>query len=794
MKSWINNIIFVLIFAMIIGLLPYEHCGNASFAAFNFQENYKAARRGDPNAISILRTLAEQGNDEAQFKLGYMYYVGQGVKENLNEATKWIHRSAIQGNPEAQWQLGVINRGDAKESLYWYVQAAKQGYINAVNSICDIIMLSRNYSKALSALRDIGEKGNPEAQFQLGRLYEKGNDIKQDKKEAAKWYKKVLDAAEHGNSQAQTLSGVMYKNGNGVGQDYQKTMEYFLRAIEQRDSTAQYYLASMYENGEGVQQDYQEALRLYHLAAEQGNIKALISLGDMYYNGKGVNQDYKESAKWYCKAEELEEGATHINVGSFQYRLEKGDNGALSLLRELALQGDDYAQYWIGRMIEAHKIDSQNDETAIMWYCKSAENGNDSAVKEVCLFADRDVPEAISTLCTLAKNGHERAVESIPKLAARGIPEALEIVRGFAEKGDVEAQFALGVAYLNGTGLKKDYLEAIKWFSRASEQDDDRAKALLGLMYYNGDGVKQNYFEAAKLFKRSSLVVGSSKMLKDANIQFALGVMSRDGIDEKQDLEKAVGYFSQAASQGHGEALSAIHELAEQNIAEAQHIWGYYTYMGELVDKNKSEGIEWLVKAIKHGNGGAYQHLKEFAQNGDSNALSIISDLAWNSNNKVSYDIRNNARWTVQGFAEKGNTKAFEIIRKLAEKGNDDAQYRLGGMYAQGKGVQHDEQEARNWWRKASAQGNRDAKSILAYHIYHNIGNDDIKAKSFKTNGSIAGDNVNVRKSPNKSSKVVKQLNTGHPVNVGQKKGDWFFIQTASGTKGWVFWKYVKFK
>ena len=59
-------------------------------------------------------------------------------------------------------------------------------------------------------------------------------------------------------------------------------------------------------------------------------------------------------------------------------------------------------------------------------------------------------------------------------------------------------------------------------------------------------------------------------------------------------------------------------------------------------------------------------------------------------------------------------------------------------------------------------------------------------------NASIVGDNVNVRSKPNTSSRVVKQLNTGHPVTIVRQDGDWYLIRTANGTDGWVFGKYVK--
>ena len=59
-------------------------------------------------------------------------------------------------------------------------------------------------------------------------------------------------------------------------------------------------------------------------------------------------------------------------------------------------------------------------------------------------------------------------------------------------------------------------------------------------------------------------------------------------------------------------------------------------------------------------------------------------------------------------------------------------------------------------------------------------------AAQFKANAHITGNKVNVRTAPNTSSKVVKQLNSGHPVLIIKSSGNWYFIQTASGTKGWV--------
>ena len=49
--------------------------------------------------------------------------------------------------------------------------------------------------------------------------------------------------------------------------------------------------------------------------------------------------------------------------------------------------------------------------------------------------------------------------------------------------------------------------------------------------------------------------------------------------------------------------------------------------------------------------------------------------------------------------------KAVELWRPLAENGNVAAQYRLGNMYADGKGVARDDKAALSWFQRAANQG-----------------------------------------------------------------------------------------
>jgi len=63
----------------------------------------------------------------------------------------------------------------------------------------------------------------------------------------------------------------------------------------------------------------------------------------------------------------------------------------------------------------------------------------------------------------------------------------------------------LGVFYEAGRdGLKRDYVEALKWLSTAAKQDQPDAQVTLGQMYENGEGVPQDYELAAHWYRKAA--------------------------------------------------------------------------------------------------------------------------------------------------------------------------------------------------------------------------------------------------------------------------------------------------
>ena len=81
-----------------------------------------------------LRVLAEQGNAQAQYRLGFLYRHGQGVPQDNGEAFHWYRKAADQGNAAAEYGVGYMySKGlsvpqDYTEADRWRRKAAEQGY------------------------------------------------------------------------------------------------------------------------------------------------------------------------------------------------------------------------------------------------------------------------------------------------------------------------------------------------------------------------------------------------------------------------------------------------------------------------------------------------------------------------------------------------------------------------------------------------------------------------------------------------------------------------------------------
>ena len=93
-----KNIIRVAITAVVLSLGLV-----APSAAGPLEDGLAAYGRGDyATAIQLLRPFADQGNADAQSRLGLLYANGRGVPQDDAAAANWYQKAADQGNADAQ--------------------------------------------------------------------------------------------------------------------------------------------------------------------------------------------------------------------------------------------------------------------------------------------------------------------------------------------------------------------------------------------------------------------------------------------------------------------------------------------------------------------------------------------------------------------------------------------------------------------------------------------------------------------------------------------------------------------
>jgi cell division septation protein DedD len=131
-----------------------------------------------------------------------------------------------------------------------------------------------DFAAAIREWRPLADKGNPDAQFNMGQAYRLGRGVPVDMKIAASWYQK---AAAQGHEQAQANHGViLYESGKRA-----ESMSWIRKAAARGDARAQYILGVELSNGDLLKRDFAQAYGFMTRAASQGLPAAGKALAEM---------------------------------------------------------------------------------------------------------------------------------------------------------------------------------------------------------------------------------------------------------------------------------------------------------------------------------------------------------------------------------------------------------------------------------------------------------------------------------------------------------------------------------
>ena len=194
-----------------------------------------------------------------------------------------------------------------------------------------------------------------------------------------------------------------------------KSCDDYLRDARAGNVEAQYYMGNAYLFGTCVERDPSVAATWFQKAADQGHAGAQNNLGRLYEDGNGVHQDYEKAAQLYTLSANQGNAAAQDNLGWFY------ENG--------------------------FSVKKDYDEAA-KWYIAASEQGLYGAMNDLGSLGSRFI------------HG-----DGVPQDFDKGF----EWVKIAAENGLTVAANEIGGLYKEGSGVKKDYMQAGIWYEKAAD-------------------------------------------------------------------------------------------------------------------------------------------------------------------------------------------------------------------------------------------------------------------------------------------------------------------------------------
>lgn len=189
-------------------------------------------------------------------------------------------------------------------------------YIALAFSCLLVFSMPANASDAdtLKAMVALANKGDAEAQYHVGMMYNNGIGTQQDPRQAFGWFQKSaasndpLGAYKLGCYYAGQFAGIVTTDSN-------EALKYKLIAAKAGYALAQHDVAVHYAK----QENFEEALKWWKMAGDQGFPDALFSLSRSYSAGKGVPRDLSLSYAYF----KLSKVAPKKNVNEMASMLSK---------------------------------------------------------------------------------------------------------------------------------------------------------------------------------------------------------------------------------------------------------------------------------------------------------------------------------------------------------------------------------------------------------------------------------------------------------------------------------------
>lgn len=226
-----------------------------------FRDGVRDYNAGDKaGAAQALAYAASEGHTLALWKLGRMYADGDGVQHDDLRAFEYFSK------------LADLNADESPDSPN--AAAVSSAFVALGNYFLDGIKgtyVAQNPERAREMFQYAASYfSDPNAQYNLARLYLEGIGVEKDSRQAARWFNL---AAEKGHHPSQAVLGHLLVNGEGVPRQRARGLMWLTLAREAADPVKDKWIEDLYEGAIATvtDSDRQNALALLeqHMQAKR---------------------------------------------------------------------------------------------------------------------------------------------------------------------------------------------------------------------------------------------------------------------------------------------------------------------------------------------------------------------------------------------------------------------------------------------------------------------------------------------------------------------------------------------
>lgn len=444
--------------------------------------------------------------------------------------------------------------------------------------------------------------------------------------------------------------------------------------------------------------DFSRALNLLKELADKGVPTAQLYLGFMYSAGLGVEPSQSKALVYYTFAASCDNIFAKMALG-YRYKsglsVQQRCETALKIYNQVAKKVEEDFSFSGANLIQKIRLHDEHENPSSY----GSSMVDDDIIQYYQFLADKGDVQAQVALGQIHFQG-ARGIE-------RDHKKALIYFRKAAELGSSHAMAYLGKIYSYGTGDVKQNIEtAYEYFKKAAEQDNSLGQAGLGLMYLNGRGVPQDYKKAYDYFR-----LAAKKKWVDGFLQ--LGIMHHKGLGVAKDYSKALEYFKLATQYGH---VLGYYNLAQMYAAGTGTMRDCQTAT-ELL-KNVAERGHWVEKFMQ-----AYNDYRDYRTRAAFVKYAFLSELGYEVAQSNAAFILDRGELLTTFPGNEGYKRALMYWKWSASQGYVMARVKLGDHHYYGQGTKVDyETAATHYWIASDQLNNAQAYFNLGYMHERGLG------------------------------------------------------------------------